>query len=478
MLRSHLCSLALPLPRSNPLPRWSVIRDCALARLGVLPGAAPTLALPGPSCHVQAVLRKGDVVPARGLVGRVAGLASRALAPRPIHGRVRSLPRLITLPSAHVRSQRSQSRSSGRYRGRWVRSRSRRERSRSSSRHRFRHDRSQSQKRSLLSSDRSRSREKSWRPRRSRRDRVEAHGSSQDRGNSELLVEFAPAVAGSSFPQPKPSLQDFARLFLSLSGSREQWDVVVGSAFLAATGSGAGSLSDPTAPVPVAAPSTCSSVSVPSVGGDSPAGAASTTGSAGRRKLSRESSHSERHHRHSSSGERSHSSKKRHGDQSPSPACSSRLASASSSSLSTSSVADVPECVMPSPLAGRSGAGGGRSERDHSAAGHDHTPHPGPSGLGLDSRSSPVAGSSCSGDGGRSSPSPLGAGDDDRSSTVNSLNLDQDDSFRAVLRLIREFHSLEEPASVAPNWCKTSLTPVFRLQSVFPRLSTCLLPLS
>ena len=69
------------------------------------------------------------------------------------------------------------------------------------------------------------------------------------------------------------------------------------------------------------------------------------------------------------------------------------------------------------------------------------------------------------GDGGRSSPSPSGAGDDIRSSTIDSLDFDRDDSFRAVLRLIREFHSLEEPASVAPNRCKTYLAPVFGLQT-------------
>ena len=43
--------------------------------------------------------------------------------------------------------------------------------------------------------------------------------------------------------------------------------------------------------------------------------------------------------------------------------------------------------------------------------------------------------------------------------------MDRDDSFRAVLHLNLEFHSLEEPASVAPNRCKTSLAPVYGLQS-------------
>ena len=46
-----------------------------------------------------------------------------------------------------------------------------------------------------------------------------------------------------------------------------------------------------------------------------------------------------------------------------------------------------------------------------------------------------------------------------------SVDLDRDDSFRTVLHLIREFHSMEEPASVAPNWWKTSVAPIYGLQS-------------
>ena len=60
----------------------------AFARLGALLRAAPTLALPEPLFHVVGSLGKGDVVPTHGLVGRVPGLASRSLAPRPISGLV------------------------------------------------------------------------------------------------------------------------------------------------------------------------------------------------------------------------------------------------------------------------------------------------------------------------------------------------------------------------------------------------------
>ena len=66
---------------------------------------------------------------------------------------------------------------------------------------------------------------------------------------------------------------------------------------------------------------------------------------------------------------------------------------------------------------------------------------------------------------GRSSPAPLGAAEEDRDSISGSVNLDWDDSFRSVLHLIREFHSIEEPASVAPNRCKMSLAPIYGLQS-------------
>ena len=38
--------------------------------------------------------------------------------------------------------------------------------------------------------------------------------------------------------------------------------------------------------------------------------------------------------------------------------------------------------------------------------------------------------------GGRSSPTPSGAADDDHSSTFDSVDMDWDDSFRSVLRLL------------------------------------------
>ena len=81
----------------------------------------------------------------------------------------------------------------------------------------------------------------------------------------------------------------------------------------------------------------------------------------------------------------------------------------------------------------------------------------------------------------------LGMADDDRSSTFESVDFARDDSFRAVLGLIREFHDMAEPATVPAARCKTSLasayglawktSPAFTLP-VSPLLSTLLLDIN
>ena len=55
--------------------------------------------------------------------------------------------------------------------------------------------------------------------------------------------------------------------------------------------------------------------------------------------------------------------------------------------------------------------------------------------------------------------------DDDRSSAFESVDFDQDDSFRSVLGLIRSFHGMEEPAGVPSARCKTSLASAYGLMS-------------
>ena len=83
------------------------------------------------------------------------------------------------------------------------------------------------------------------------------------------------------------------------------------------------------------------------------------------------------------------------------------------------------------------------------------SPRPGPSGWRT--RLSAGAERYHSGFGGCLSPVPSGEADDDRSSALDALDFDWDDSFRSVLSLIRNFHSMEEPAGVPSARCKTSL---------------------
>ena len=216
--------------------------------------------------------------------------------------------------------------------------------------------------------------------------------------------------------------------------------------------------------VPSAAPVSCSS-SVPAPGASTPAGAASATASPGRCERAQESSRLERRCGHSSGRERSRSGGKRGRGRSPSPACFARLASVSASSSSESSDSVGRVSAIPSPPSSLLGAGGGRSGSDRSASGCARSPQPGPSGLGSGMRAALHADRSCSEPRGHSLPAPSGVAEEDHNSVSGSVDLDRDDLFRSVLYLIREFHSIEEPASVAPNRCKTSVAPIYRLQS-------------
>ena len=113
------------------------------------------------------------------------------------------------------------------------------------------------------------------------------------------------------------------------------------------------------------------------------------------------------------------------------------------------------------PMSGR--VPGGTPGDSRPAPAGDCSSHPGPSGWRP--RSSPGAERYCSGFGGRLSPAPSGEANDDRSSAFDALDIDRDDSFRSVLALIRNFHSMEEPAGVPAARCKTSLASIYGLMS-------------
>ena len=93
----------------------------------------------------------------------------------------------------------------------------------------------------------------------------------------------------------------------------------------------------------------------------------------------------------------------------------------------------------------------------------DRSSRPGPSGWRP--RSSAGAEGYRSGFGGRLSPASSGDADDNRSSAFDALDIGRYDSFRSVLALIRNFHSIEEPAGVTAARCKTSLASIYGLMS-------------
>ena len=178
----------------------------ALARLGIFSGCR-SCSHSSPGCHVQAVLGKGDIVPARGLVGCGACLASRALAPRPVHfhvdecalaGARHAPPVPVCCLSSPGRGLRTAPRAVGFTHALGVTVRGLDESTRAlraaagpvmtARDHTVPVTGERSRNWSLLSFDRSRSWERSRRPRWSCRDRVEAHGSSQDCGNSGLRL--------------------------------------------------------------------------------------------------------------------------------------------------------------------------------------------------------------------------------------------------------------------------------------------------
>ena len=108
-------------------------------------------------------------------------------------------------------------------------------------------------------------------------------------------------------------------------------------------------------------------------------------------------------------------------------------------------------------------APGGTPGDPRPAPAGDHSSRPGSS----DWRPRSFAGAEQyrSGFGGRLSPEPSGTTDDDRSSAFDALDIDRDDSFRSVLALIWNFHSMEEPAGVPAARCKTSLASIYGLMS-------------
>ena len=256
---------------------------------------------------------------------------------------------------------------------------------------------------------------------------------------SEASAEVAPSVGGATAAAHPSAVQDLARFFLSLAGS-SSLGAVGGVAGVAVPASGVGAQLCPLAPS-TGTVTSCAATAIAAGMVGPPAVSAAVPGSSGRQQRQEVSRFSRRRRRSSSDGT-GRLKKKRPRNRSPSPGCCSRRREKSYWSSSESSRDDRDETT---PLISGCAPGGTPGD-SHPAPAGDRWPRPGPSGWRP--RSSAGAERYRSGFGGRLSPAPSGEADDDRSSALDPMDIDRDDSFRSVLALIRNFHSMEEPALV------------------------------
>ena len=264
---------------------------------------------------------------------------------------------------------------------------------------------------------------------------------------SEAAAGITPVARGAPITALPSVMQDLARFFLGLSSSSS----------LGATGGIAGVTTSAAASGGFACPATaaggaatiCATAVTPAGTDVLPAAPTAVPGVSGEQQRQVESRSRGRRSRSSSDGT-DRRAKKRSRRRSPSPERSSRRRGRRYHSSSDSSEEDRADV---SPPRVRCAHAGRRSSWDY-----DRSPRPGTSrSFVKEDRYQSGAG--------RRSPRPSGAGDDDRSSTFESVDFARDDSFRAVLGLIREFHDMAEPAGVPAARCKTSLASAYGLMS-------------
>ena len=400
--------------------------------------------------------------------------------------------------SSHGRSRRERSRSSDRYRSRRGSSRSRRDRSRSSDRYRSRRDRSRRERSRSVDRDRSR-RERARSParRRGRRDRSRSHASSSrsiDRSRSmERLsasssrlredgaarlarqgiqegveavasqpavvpggsADVTPVAGGTSMTALPSAMKELARFFLNLSGS-SSLGASGDSAGVTASGATLGDLAGPSSSASGAA-TICGTAAPPAGAGVLPDVSDALPSVSGERRVR---SRSRDRRSRSSSDRTDRPAKKRSRRGSPSPERSSRRREKRYRSSSDSSEDVRAAASSPRSRRAHGGARTGGSTWDYGRSRSYARVDPSQSGSH------------------RRSPGPSGVAEDDRSTTFESVDFARDDSFGAVLGLIREFHDMAEPATVPAARCKTSLASAFGLAAdSYPSFALPLSPL-
>ena len=434
--------------------------------------------------------------------GRRRRSRSRSSSRSRSRGRERARRSSSASRSSRGRSRRERSRSSDRYRSRRGSSRSRRDRSRSSDRYRSRRDRSQRERSRSFDRSRSRSRrERARSPARrgERRDRSRSHASlnrSIDRSRSvEQLpapsarwredgagrlvrrgtqegveavasqppvapggsVDVTPVAGGASMSALPSAMKELARFFLNLSGS-SSLGASGDSAGVTASGAVLGGLAGPSSSAAGAA-TVCGTAATPAGAGvlpDASDALPSVSGEQRRRVRSRS-----RDRRSRSSDDRTdRRAKKRSRRRSPSPERSSRHREKRYRSSSDSSEDERAAASSARARRAHGGARAGGSTWDYGRPRSYARVDPDQSGAR------------------RRSPGPSGVADDDCSTTFESVDFARDDSFRAVLALIREFHDMAEPATVPGARCKTSLASAYGLAAdSYPAFSLPLSPL-
>ena len=369
--------------------------------------------------------------------------------------------------SSRGRSRRERSRSSDRYRSRRGSSRSRRDRSRSSDRYRSRRERARSPARRGERRDRSRShaslsrsidRSRSFErlPAPSARLREDGAGRLARRGTQEGVeavasqppvapggsVDVTPVAGGASMTALPSAMKELARFFLNLSGS-SSLGASGDSAGVTASGAVLGELAGPSSSASGAAP-VCGTAATPAGAGvlpDASDALPSVSGEHRRRVRSRS-----RDRRSRSSDDRTdRRAKKRSRRRSPSLERSLRRREKRYRSSSDSSEDERAAASSPRARRAHGGARAGGSTWDYGRPWSYARVDPDQSGTR------------------RRSPGPSGVADDDCSTTFESVDFARDDSFRAVLALIREFHDMADPATVPGARCKTSLASAYGL---------------
>ena len=384
--------------------------------------------------------------------------------------------------SSRGRSRRERSRSSDRCRSRRGSSRSRRDRSRSSDRYRSRRERARSPARRGERRDRSRSHASLNRsidrsrsierlPTPSARWREDGAGRLARRGTQEGgeavasqppvapggSVGVTPVAGGASMTALPSAMKELARFFLNLSGS-SSLGASGDSAGVTASGAVLGELAGPSSSASGAA-TVCGTAATPAGAGilpDASGALPSVSGEHRRRVRSRS-----RDRRSRSSDDRTdRRAKKRSRRKSPSLERSSRRREKHYRSSSDSSEDERAAASSPRARRAHGGARAGGSTWDYGRLRSYARVDPDQSGTR------------------RRSPGPSGVADDDRSTTFESVDFARDDSFRAVLALIREFHDMAEPATVPGARCKTSLASAYGLAAdSYPVFSLPLSPL-